>query len=324
MRSGDGRRLDWLRSQGLGVACGFATVALLAVGSVVLTATREGASASIRMDDLRGFFDPPRAAHAWLYLLFPVAGLFAVNTVLATWDTVVRRWRAGVRAPTAYAASVIHAGFLLALAGHGVGGFLGREGAGVLVVSGWQDLPGFGAARLVSLEVERLPDGTTREARARLQLRDARGDVEERTVGYNVPLATPGGGSLALLSDLGRTWVAHVVSGAESCALAEGQTCLVGGEPVRLVRLVSAGRPGAVIAARGPSGREEVRVLGHAGELPLASGGVLLLESIVPEPAIVLRTRETPGHPWALAAALVMSGGFVMLWRKLLRRPPRA
>jgi len=48
-------RLDWLRSQGLGLVCGFGTVLLLAVGSVILAATREGASASVGFDDLRGF-----------------------------------------------------------------------------------------------------------------------------------------------------------------------------------------------------------------------------------------------------------------------------
>ena len=82
-------RLAWLRSQGLGLCCGLATVALLAIGSFVIPATRDGASAGIGMDDLRGFFDPPRFAHLWLYLLFPVAALYAVNTVLATWDTVI-------------------------------------------------------------------------------------------------------------------------------------------------------------------------------------------------------------------------------------------
>ena len=111
------RRLAWLRSQGLGLVCGFATVLLLAVGSVVLTATREGASASVGLDDLRGFFAPPRLEHAWLYLLLPVAALYALNTLLATWDTVGRKWRAGLRAPTAYAASVVHVGFLVAYVG---------------------------------------------------------------------------------------------------------------------------------------------------------------------------------------------------------------
>ena len=315
-------RLGWLRSQGLGLACGFATVALLAIGSVVLTVTRDGASAAIRMDDLRGFFDPPRVEHLWLYLLFPVAALYVVNTVLATWDSVRRKWRAGVRAPAAYAAAVVHVGFLLALAAHGLGGFLGSDGAGVLVGPGWQEVPGFGEARLLSLEVDVLPDGMPREARARLELRDAAGRVTERAVGYNAPLSDGGGAALALLADFGRTWIARIVSGGESCALAEGQACSLAGAPVRLVRLLAApgGGVAALVAAPGPSGRVETRVLSPAGELPLVGGRLLELASVSPETVVALRTRRTPGHPWALAAGLVMAAGVALLWRKLLPR----
>ena len=318
------RTLAWLRSQGLGLACGFATVALLAVGSVVITATRDGASAAVGMDDLRGFFEPPRLAHVWLYLLFPVAGLYAVNTVLATWDTVSRKWRAGLRAPGAYAASVVHVGFLLALVAHGVGGFLGAEGGVVVVGPGWQEVSGFGEARLVSLDVDLLPGGMPRTARARLELRDGSGATSERTVGYNAPLSRGGGRSLALLSDFGRAWVAQLVSGGESCALVEGQACLLGGEPVRLVRLVPApgGGPGALVAARGPTGREEARVLSRGGELPLAGGRLLELGTVGPGEAVALRVRSTPGHPWALAAGVVMALGIALLWRNLLRRKP--
>ena len=315
-------RLAWLRSQGLGLVCGFATVALLAVGSVVLTVTRDGASQGIHMDDLRGFFDPPRLEHLWLYLLFPVAALYAVSTVLATWDSVTRKWRAGVRAPGAYGAAVVHVGFLLALAAHAVGGFLGSDGAGVLVGPGWQELPGFGEARLLSLDVDTLPDGMPRDARARLELRDGAGRVVERAVGYNAPLSEGGGASLALLADFGRTWMARISSGTEACALAEGQSCRLGGAPVRLVRLVPAQGRGvaALIAARGPSGGEETRVLSMGGELPLASGRVVELAAVTPETVVALRTRRTPGHPWALAAAVVMAAGVALLWRKLLPR----
>lgn len=316
------RRLAWLRSQGLGLLCGVATVVLLAVGSVVLTATREGASAGVHMDDLRGFFAPPRVEHLWLYLLFPVTGLYALNTTLATWDTVTRKWRAGLRAPGAYAASVIHAGFLLALVAHGVGGFLGRDRGGVLVGPEWQEIPGFGEGRLLSLEVDVLPDGMPREAWARLEIRDREGEVRTEAVGYNVPLSTAGGGSLALLSDFGRTWTARLVAGDASCSLAEGQGCVLGDEPIRLVRLVAGrgGAPAALLAGRGPSGREETRVLSRDGELPLASGRVVQLAAVSPAEVVALRVRETPGHPWALAAGVVMSLGILLLWPKLLRR----
>jgi hypothetical protein len=245
MPSASPPRWEWLRSQGLGLACGLATVALLAVGSVVLAATRDGASAGVHVDDLRAFFDPPRAVHLWFYLLLPVSALYALNTALATWDTVTRKWRGGARAPGAYAASIVHVGFLLALVAHAAGGFLGRDGGGVVVASRWQQVPGFGEARLLSLDVDALPDGMPRSALARLELRDGSGAVREEIVGYNEPLSAGAGARLALLADFGR----------------------------------------------------------------LRTG----------EPAILLRTREAPGNPWALAAAIAMAAGAALLWRKLAR-----
>ncbi len=314
-------RLAWLRSQGLGLACGLATVALLAIGSFVLAATRDGASAGIGMDDLRGFFDPLRLAHAWLYLLFPVAGLYAVNTVLATWDTVVRRWRGGARAPSAYAAAIVHAGFLLGLVAHAAAGFRAEDRGEVLVSAGWQRLPGFGAARLLSLDVDPLPGGMPRAVTARLEVRDEAGRVRSETVGYNAPLSAGAGGRLALLGDFGRVRVARLASGAEELAVAEGQAGVVAGETVRVVAIGSApgGGAAALVRARGPSGLEEARWLGRDGELALADGRPLQLASVGIEPGVLLRVREAPGNPWALAAAVVLSAGVALMWRKLAR-----
>lgn len=315
----DPDRLAWLRSQGLGLACGLATVALLAIGSVVLAATRDGASAGIGMDDLRGFFAPPRLAHLWLYLLFPVAALYGLNTLLATWDTVSRRWRGGARAPSAYAAAVIHVGFLLGLVAHAVGGFLGEERGQVVLTSAWQDVPGFGEARLLSLDVETLPNGMPREAWARLEVRGADGRVAEERIGYNAPLSSGAGASLALLGEFGRAPVARLASGSDGCALAEGQGCRIAGLPVRLlaVRPGPGGAHAALVQAPGPSGRDEVRWLSSGGELVLAGGRPLQLSAIAPEQAILLRMRGAPGNPWALAASLLLAVGVIFLWRKL-------
>jgi hypothetical protein len=321
-------RLAWLRSQGLGLACGFATVVLLAVGSFVLAATRDGASAGIGMDDLRGFFAPPRLAHAWLYLLLPVTALYALNTALATWDTVSRRWRAGIRAPSAFGASIVHVGFLLALVAHGAAGFLGEDRGEVILASGWSEVPGFGEARLVSLDVETLPNGMPKEASARLELRAPDGQISAATVGYNVPLIGGGGSRLALLGELGRVRVARLSSGPDGCALAEGQSCAIGSERVRLlaVRPLGGRAAAALVEARGPSGGVEARWLSADGELALAGGRPLQLSGVGIEPAILLHAREAPGNPWALAAGLVLAGGIALLWRKLVPRasPARA
>jgi hypothetical protein len=324
MPSGSGAdRLAWLRSQGLGVACGYATVLLLAVGSFVVAATRDGASAGIAMDDLRAFFAPPRVEHLWLYLLFPVAGLYAVNTLLATWDTVSRRWRMGIRAPSAFAASVVHGGFLLGLVAHAAAGFLGEDRGEVVIASGWQEVPGFGEARLLSLDVDALPDGMPRSAWATLEVRGADGRLAEAKVGYNAPLSSGGGARLALLADLGRVRVARLVSGPDRCVVAERGACRVAGEVVTLLAIGAGpgGAPAALVRARGPSGRDEAGWLAQDGEIALAGGRPLQLAGIAVEPAVLLRARSAPGNPWALAAAAVLALGVALLWRKLL--PPR-
>jgi hypothetical protein len=245
-------RLAWLRSQGLGLICGFGTVLLLAVGSVVLQATREGASAAVGLDDLRGFFAPPSWVHTWLYLLGAVAGLYALNTLLATWDTVIRKWRAGVRAPSGYAASIIHVGFLVALIGHGLGGFTSADPEPVIVSEGWAEVPGFGEARLLSLEQETMPNGMPKSVQAVLAVRGFDGDVRNEVVGYNEPLSRGFGGQLALLAEVG-----------------------------------------------------QVRV-----------------EGLGVRPAILLRPRTTPANPWALAGAVLVGLGTVLLWRRLVGRIP--
>ncbi|HSM91722.1 MAG TPA: hypothetical protein VLT47_02485 [Anaeromyxobacteraceae bacterium] len=207
--SGRGR-LDWLRSQGLGLVCGFGTVLLLAVGSVVLQATRDGASAAVGFDDLRGFFAPPAWVHGWFYALGLLAGLYALNTLLATWDAVVRKWRAGVRSPGPYAASVIHVGFLVAMAGHALGGFTSQDFEPVIVSEGWSEVPGFGEARLLTLEVDEMPNGMPKSARATLAVRGPDGATRQEVVDYNQPLSRGFGGHLALLSEMGRVNVPGV------------------------------------------------------------------------------------------------------------------
>jgi hypothetical protein len=316
-------RWGWLRSQGLGLLCGYGVVLLLAVGSVVMVATRDGASAGIGLDDLTLFFLRPSPAHLWLYLLFPLAGLYALNTTLATLDNLTRRWRAGQRAPSAYAIAVIHAAFLLALVAHGVGGLLSVERGAVVVTSGWQPLPGFGEVRLTSLEVDTLPGGMPRQVRAALEVRQPGGAVEGALVGYNQPLSEELGARLALLQDQGRAPVARLSSGEERCVLAEGQRCLVGGEPVEL-RAFSAipgqATPAVLLRASGPGGAVGDRWVTPGELLPLRNGRPLSFDGVADEPAVLLRVRETPGNPWALAAAVVLAAGTALMWRRLVPR----
>jgi hypothetical protein len=327
MPSVDGRadRWGWLRSQGLGVLCGSATVVLLGVGSLVMASTRDGASAGIGLDDLTGFFLHPSPVHLWFYALIPVAALYALNALLATWETVTSRWRAGLRQPRAYAAAVIHLAFLVALLAHLVGGFLSQERGAAVVGEGWQPLPAFGEARLTSLSVDELPNGMPREVHAAVELRDQAGRVESFEVGYNRPLSGGWGSRLALLAEMGQLPVARFASGEERCALAQEQVCTLGGERIELLAFATPRGPGdlqALVRRPGASGRPEAHWV-RAGEMvALRSGRPLLLVETAVAPAILLRVRETPGHPIALVAAALLALGVGMMWRRLVVLAP--
>ena len=319
------RWTEILRSQGLGVACGLATVALLGVGSFVLAATRDGASAGIGMDDLRAFFAHPSLVHLWLYLLVPVLGLYALNTLLATWDAVARKLRRGIRSPAAYAPALVHVGFLLALLAHGVGGLLGGDrGEAVLAVDGgWQPLPGGREARLVALEMDRLPGGMPKEVRARVQVRSEGSAGDERIVGYNAPLAFAGGAELHLLGDVGRVAVADILAAGEACRAVEGGRCTARGAEVRVLSVAAPGQ-------RGPEARVEVLAGGRrlalvpGQDAPMPNGLPLRLEAVHAAPAILLRTRSAPGNPLALAGAAFVVAGLVAMGKRFLGRRGQA
>ena len=191
----------WLRSQELGIACGMATVLLLAVGSFVLPATADGASKGIALDDLRPFFERPSPTHAWLYALAVVLAIYALNTALATWHSVSRRWRAGVRAWSAYAPALLHVSFLVALVAHGVGGVYGRDDGRVVVGPELVSLPDGRRARAVSLAVDALPSGMPKTVQAVLEITAKDGGTSRVTVGYNEPASSGLGSDLLLLQD---------------------------------------------------------------------------------------------------------------------------
>jgi hypothetical protein len=209
--SGAARLLALIGSQGLGVACGLSTVLLLAVGSVVLVATAGGASQNVAMDDLRGFFAEPSWAHLWLYLLVPVLSVFALNTFVGALDDVVARWRAGLRAPSAYAAALLHVGFLLALVAHLVGGFWGEEGNPVVIGARFVELDHGRAARVEKVDVTRLPNGMLEQAYATLEVRDTSGRTHVEVVSYNAPLSFGFGSELYVLTRQGNTGEPTVV-----------------------------------------------------------------------------------------------------------------
>lgn len=319
--SADTSRSAWLFSQGLGVLCGQATAILLAVGSIALAATRDGASAGIAMDDIRGFFAAPSAVHLWFYLLIPVLTLYALNAALATWRNVTSKWRMGIHAPRFYAPAVLHTAFLVALLAHAVGGLAGRELGTVSLGPSWAALGDGRRARVTGLDVETHADGTAKQIRAAVEIRSPDGAVSAETVRYNGPLSRGLGSDLLLLIRPHSVPAARIARGPAHCDLEVRGSCDLGGLRAELLYLhppMGAQRSGfAQVRVRNAAdGAAEVLSLMSGQPKTLADGSLLSLAGIEARPAILLHHRHAPGNPWALLASLLLTLGLAMMWRR--------
>jgi len=293
-------RWAWLSSQGLGVICGQATVLLLAIGSVVLAATRDGASAAIEMDDMRAFFDAPSAVHLWFYLLVLVLSLYALNATLATWQNVAKKWRAGIRAPRFYAPAVIHVAFLVGLLAHGVGGIGGAELNRFVLGPAWTPLGDGREARVTGLEVDPNPDGSMKQLRASVETRDADGLASEAVVYYNGPLSRGFGSDLMLLVRPQSVPALRLARGEDRCDVEVERPCRLGDARIELLYLhppMQAGQsPFAQLRVQTTSGADpEAFPLTPGESKQLADGSLLAIESLGSRPAILLRHRHA--HP---------------------------
>lgn len=242
-----------LRSQGLGILCGLATVTLLATGSVVIASTADGVSSGVRMDDVTWFFTNPSPWHIWFYLLLPILGLYALNTVLSTWYHVINTWKQGLRRLRSYAPAIIHVAFLVALVAHLVGGLWGEERGVVQLGPVWNEMPGGSAARVATIDETKYPNGQVKQAVVTLDMKTEAGEEFQQQIEYNGPITGGWGSHLVLL--VRHQWVTH-----------------------------------------------------HGTTYPL----------------VLLRSRRTPGNPWALASAVLLVGGILMMGRRWFRRFPPA
>ena len=317
-------RWSWLWSQGLGLGLGQATVGLLGIGSVVISATRGGASAGVRLDELGGFFSPPGWTHAWLYLLLPVVALYALNTLLCTWQSVLARWRRGTRDLAAWAPSVIHLAFLFALLSHLVGGFHNREGESLTLTRSWTALEDGRRVRLVHLETELTSTQKVKAIHATLEVADLAGPTEQTVIGYNQPLSSGLGSDLLLVSQAGQLMAATFTYEGEQCRTEVPGECMLGGARLLAQALRESTHWGskqvAVLRLEEPGVPAESFPLAQGAARTLASGKSLTFEGVAVEDAVEVRRRLAPGHPFAAISAVVLVVGLAMMGRRWSRQ----
>lgn len=310
--------LPLLRSQGLGLICGGATILLLAAGSVVIAYTRDGASAAVQGDDIRIFFEQPSIWHLWFYLLLAVLLVYALNTALCTWHGVARLIRGQVRAPAAYGPAVMHLGFLLALLAHAVGGVYGGEDQPVAVGPTWTALDQHRQARLLELKEERSAAGALRQVYARLELRGPGGGTHQQVVGFNQPATAELGSRLWLLARHSRALGAQLSDGEQRCVVLKRNICQLG--PVRYFLMGldpgTAGRGAAAAVMTVVPGQAHQRLMLRQGQPLQVGAATVTLTSVKRSGVVLLRVRRAPGNPWALVGVVVFALGMALMGRR--------
>lgn len=307
-----------LRSQGLGIFCGLSTVVLLAIGSFVLVGTADDASASIHMDDIRGFFNKPSWVHSWFYLLIPLFLLYALNTLLATWHTITRKLLRATRAWASYGPPLLHVSFLFALLAHLCGGVFAQELPPAVVAGVFRPLHENLEVRTVKIDREVLANGMPKHTRVHLELRRPNGSVDNAVVDYNQPLSEVFGYRLYLLGEAGQVPVVSLRVGDATCQAAEHDSCAVGDATITISAVSVDNRTGvsSTMASVSHKGTTTAIRFTKGRVVTLANGLEGSLERIEVQPAVLLRGRISPGNPLALLSAVLLGLGLLAMTKR--------
>lgn len=324
-----------LTSQRTGLMAGFASAALLAVGSLLMDRA-PGPYAGLEGDDLRWFFQEPRLAFWWFYALAAALGLWGLSATACTLDGLVVRVRARVLRPSAYGAPLLHAAFVLALVGHLWGGLAASSQP---VTLGPQPTSlGDSTYETTQVEQSTYPNGMPRRVDVTLlrrpaipeaQLRHPSADSGEASpppervhLGYNEPYVRDGGAFELLLGRAGRVPFAVLAVGNREVLMRRGETVRDAGWSLTLHNVVAGRSPGAPpyasVTAVAPSGARTQTMLAMGAT---DSGGEPSFRRLEERPVIAATLRRNPAVPLVVLAALVAALGVLMViaerrWRR--------
>jgi len=175
------RAVALLASTKLAIVLGFTACGLLAWASWVVPPPRSREALPFS-ESFAVFFDPVQARYWWFYALFAVITLYAVNAILGTARSVLRRRARGQLDQRFLGVTGLHLGLIGALFAHLFAGL--SAGAELSAVLSDEPTPIAGhELALISYSPVSNPDGTLRTATARVSV-----DGVERNLAYNQPI----------------------------------------------------------------------------------------------------------------------------------------
>jgi hypothetical protein len=311
-----------LKSTKLGIIVGFATTALLIVGSLQMN-FYPASYTGLAGGDIRFFLDKPSLAHWWFYLLFLGFGIYGVNAFLCTLDSVLIRLRAGATNLTLYGGSICHLAFMVTLLAHLVGGLYTTQEK-TLTISESPTTFGDVELRLAGLETTQYPNGMPKEVRATIKIK--KGDREtQQILGYNQPVTLDYGVKEFLLRNYGEAPQGVVLKVADkSHQVAVKDSLSVNGARVQVAGLFmhpNLQRPVVRLIANkeGESPRLVYVTLGEVSD-KVVEGTRVFFEDIKVSSAVQVGQKENPSVPIALGAVLLFCVGVALVILRLIKR----
>jgi hypothetical protein len=302
---------ELVTSQKVGVSSAFVSAGLLAIGSFMADRMPQ-LYAGLSGDDLRFFFHPWRLAHFWLYGLFASMSLWALSTLLCTWDTIVARVRGRVVRLSAWGTILVHTSFCLALLAHLWAGFASETREHV-VDSGGTEIAG-AVYRVRDIDQSSWPSGMPRKVTVSLE-RTRGAEVTNLVVGYNEPIVLEAGARELLLGRFGQTPGRAVLRvHGEQVTLRPGDSYDAGAEAVTLLKLHTAQALRVPVVSLSV-GQDRIM-------LPLdpSSREDLAFVDVEPTWAVSLQERHNPSVPLVLVVAgLLMLGVVLVGWERVRR-----
>jgi hypothetical protein len=313
---------NFLKSQKLGILCGWGVAGLLALGSLVMNFIPSSYQ-GLGGEDIRFFFKNTHPLHFWFYLLFLCCVLYALNALLCTWDSLYAKIKAKVKWLPAYGASILHIAFLLTLLSHLVAG-LGAEVIGRGNLSTEQVQAGPMMLRLVDLKVDNYPHGMIKTTEALVEYQ-WQGQTRQTTVGYNQPLTTGAGVWELLLLDQGQEiWGINVTINEEPATITSMRPLQRGAYRFTLQDIYStraALRMPVALVEIEHQGKKEPFYLPLGKPTKVDANLELTFRQVLSNPYITVNLKKNPAIPLVLAAIGVFLVGLpLVVWRIVVVR----
>lgn len=283
--------------------------------------------------DLRQYFLPVQAVHAWLYALVAAFALFGLNLAACLVNSIARLIKNPGSGLKSAAALLFHLALTFTLLAHLYEGLAASAGQ-TMIPQQPVELPGIGHARLETVEVINHPDGSMKDARATLHIERPDGGQLREVIAFNEPAILDGGRRQIVMLTTQKIPAGAVIRGerdGQELSLRTNEPQAVGNGLLVLQRLVQdrAGTPYAQLLWRAGDGSQQQLFMALDPRLePQArvelDGAAYRFERRLERPFIVAITRHNPAIPLMIASLALATAAvlLLLLWMRRRRERP--